>query len=205
MESVETTPVSTETQPSQEVAQGATQIGTGDQPPEPKKVKGKVYGKEIEIDEDTLRKNWQKYEAADEKFRQAAELEKKYSKYVDLDKAFQSKDLSVLSKYVDPETIRQFSEKQLLDWLEYQGLSDEQKEHLETKKKLNELEERQKAEKEEQESRQREVLNTQALKLIDDEIAGTFQEIGQKPTPAIIMRMAMHMDAGLSQDPPELS
>lgn len=175
---------------------------TKESTPEKKMYKGKINGREVEVDEDTLVKNWQKYEAADERFRKAAEIEKKYRKYEDLDKAFQEKDLSVLSKYIDPETLRQFSEKQLLEWLEYQGLSDEQKELLEAKKKLKEFEDEKTEAEKRREEAERLQVNQQAVQLLDQEIANTFTELGVKPTPAKIMRMAMHMEAGLSQNPP---
>jgi hypothetical protein len=157
----------------------------------------KVNGKEKNIDIDTLLKERQKYEAADERFREAAEIRKKYGKYEEFEKALQNKDLSILSKYVDPDTIRQFSEKQLLEWMEYQGLSDTEKELLEHKKKLKDYEEREAEKKAEQERLQREQVNSQAMQIIDEEIVSTFKEIGEKPTPAKIIRMAMHMSAAL--------
>lgn len=166
---------------------------------EKRKFKGKINGREVERSEEEIFKNWQKYEAADERFREASDKEKKYGKYEEFEKALQNKDLSVLFKYVDHDTIRQFSEKQLLEWLEYQGLSEEQKELLEAKKKLKEYDdEKTKAEQEEAEQ-QRLLANQQAIKLIDEEIANTFKELGEKPTPAKIIRMAMHMDAALAQ------
>lgn len=170
---------------------------------EKRRFKAKVNGKEVEVDEDTLLRDFQKYQAADERFRAASEKEKKYGKYEEFEKALQNKDLSVLSKYVDPETIRQFSEKQLLEWLEYQGLSDEQKELLETKNKLKEFEDEKTQAEKAREEEQRLQINQQAVQLLDREIADTFTEIGVKPTPAIIMRMAMHMQAALSQKEPQ--
>lgn len=186
----------------QKTTEGSTDKASTKKEPEKKKFKAKVNGRDVEVDEDTLVKNWQKYEAADEKFRAAAEKEKKYGKYVDLEKALQNKDLSVLSKYVDPETIRQFSEKQLLEFLEYQGLTDEQKEHLETKRKLEEYENEKRQREADQERLLKEQTSAQAMQLIDEEIANTFNELGEKPTPAKIIRMAMHMSAGLSQKEP---
>lgn len=188
------------------VSQTVQETDNGDQPKqetkaqeEKRKFKAKVNGREVEVDEDTLLKDYQKYQAADEKFRAAAEKEKKYSKYADLENALQNKDLSVLSKYVDPDTIRQFSEKQLLEYLEYQGLTDEQKELLEARNRIKEFEdEKTKAEqaKAEQERLQ---INQQAMQVIDNEISNTFKELGVKPTPAMIIRTAMQMDAALSQ------
>jgi hypothetical protein len=170
---------------------------------EKRKFKAKVNGREVDVDEDTLLRDFQKYQSADERFRAASEKEKKYGKYEEFEKALQNKDLSILSKYVDPDTIRQFSEKQLLEWLEYQGLSDEQKELLETKNRLKEYEDEKTSKQKEYEEQQRLQVNQQAIQLLDKEIADTFTEIGQKPTPAIIMRMAMHMQAALSQKEPQ--
>lgn len=193
-------PVNTDVAPNG-VASGTTEVSK-DQKPDKRTFKGKVNGREVEVDEDTLVKNWQKYEAADERFRQAAEKEKRFGKYEEFEKALQNKDLSILSKYVDPDTIRQFSEKQLLEWLEYQGLSDEQKELLETKNRLKEYETKEEQRQREEEEQARLQVNSQAIKLLDQEIADTFTELKEKPTPAKIMRMAMHMHAALSQEKP---
>lgn len=159
----------------------------------------RVNGKDEQIDIETLVKERQKYKAADERFREASEIKKKYEKYGEFEKALQNKDLSILSKYVDPDTIRQFSEKQLLEWMEYQGLSDTEKELLEHKKKVQSYEEKEAEEKAKQERLQREQINSQAFQIIDQEISTTFSEIGEKPTPAKIIRMAMHMSAALDQ------
>lgn len=174
------------------------------EPTEPvvRKLKGKVNGREVEVDEATLLRDWQKYQSADERFRAASEKEKKYGKYEEFEIALQNKDLSILSKYVDPDTIRQFSEKQLLDYLEYQGLTDEQRELLETRNKLKEYEDEKSETKKQREEQERLQVNSQAVQLLDREIADTFRELGVKPTPAKIMRMAMHMEAALSQKEP---
>ena len=172
------------------------------QEPVARKFKGKVNGREVEVDEATLLRDWQKYQSADERFRAASEKEKKYGKYEEFERALQNKDLSILSKYVDPDTIRQFSEKQLLDYLEYQGLSDEQRELLETRNKLKEYEDEKSKTEKQREEQERLQVNSQAVQLLDKEIADTFRELGVKPTPAKIMRMAMHMEAALSQKEP---
>lgn len=174
------------------------------EPTEPvaRKLKGKVNGREIEVDEATLLRDWQKYQAADEKFRAASEKEKKYGKYEEFERALQNKDLSILSKYVDPDTIRQFSEKQLLSYLEYEGMTDEQKELYETRNKLKEYEDEKSQTEKQREEQERLQINSQAVQLLDKEIADTFRELGVKPTPAKIMRMAMHMEAALSQEKP---
>lgn len=177
---------------------------TPKEPTEPvtRKLKGKVNGREVEVDEATLLRDWQKYQSADERFRAASEKEKKYGKYEEFERALQNKDLSILSKYVDPDTIRQFSEKQLLDYLEYQGLTDEQRELIETKNRLKEYEDEKSETKKQREEQERLQVNGQAIQMLDKEIADTFRELGVKPTPAKIMRMAMHMEAALSQKEP---
>jgi hypothetical protein len=167
--------------------------------PEAKKYKVNVYGQEREVDEATLLRNYQKGEAADERFRQASEKEKLATSFIeDLQKdpwaAFKK-----LGK--NPE---QEAENLLIKKLQYENMSPAEKRALEAEKraedaeyKIKMQEAQSKAEQERIAKEYQEQLTLQAVQEIDQEISDALKATGVKPTPKIIQNMAEVMIAHL--------
>ncbi len=157
----------------------------------------KVNGKEVEKSIDELIRDAQKGISADERFKQASEMSKKYSAYEQLEKAIEAGDISPLIKKMGHNKFRQFAENYLIDYLEYEQLPPEKKEALEYRRQAEEykskLESREAQEKEQKLAHAR----AQAVQEIDSEIAEVLKASGKKPTPYFVARIAENMLASL--------
>lgn len=110
-----------------------------------KKYKVKVDGEELEVDEDELLKGYQKHKGASKAFQEAAELRKQSEQLVKMLKDNKGR-VDVFKKLgID---VRQFAEDYLLEQLEEERLSPDEKEKREIRRKLAEYESKDKAEKE---------------------------------------------------------
>jgi hypothetical protein len=100
--------------------------GASDQKPtpqKPQKVKVKVNGKEDEIDVDSLVRDYQKYQAGEERLRQAAEREKVQRAWL----AKIKEDPSLVFKDLEMDA-DDWAERRLLKKIEYEMMSPEAKE-----------------------------------------------------------------------------
>lgn len=163
----------------------------------PEKYKLKVNGREIEKSVDELIRDAQLGISADEKFKKASTLEKKYSQYEQMERAMESGDFTQLIGKIGPDKFREIAENYLIDYLEYQQLSPEKKEALQYKKSYEEAKNKlESKEKQEQEQEMARVKN-QAIQEIDEEIAQILKESGKKPRPHFVARIAEQMLASL--------
>lgn len=187
-------------QPSQaEQAQQAEGKGSNSPPPDtPKKHKLTVYGSELELTEQDLIREAQKGLAADKKWQEASELMKKAKPVLD---KLQTGDLSFVLETLPKDQVRKFAEDFLLEQLEWDSLTPEQKEHRELKRFKEETEQAKKAEKErlEQEAKAHEAA--QWAEKLDAEIADAITSSGRKVTPRTVKRMAENMLALLESQP----
>jgi len=167
----------------------------------PVKYKVKVDGEEIEVDQETLLRDYQLSKASHKKFQEAArareEAESTLAQVREL--AAQAKnDPSVLFKALGLDA-RQYAETLLIRELEESLLSDEEKElrdHRAFRKKLED--ENKLKEKSQQEARQS-ALVQQAGEQIEEEIVSALQSSGLKPTPRTVARVAEMLLASMDE------
>jgi len=158
------------------------------------KHKLKVNGQEREYDYQTLVERAQKAEAADEKFRQAAEFRKEAEEFR---KKAEDGDLDWLEKKLGPKKFREHVENYLLKQIEFDELPEPEKRARQLEREL----EAEKLAKKQLEDKltadERAKIEAQAFDEIDQEIGAVLKASGQKPTPRLVARIAETMLASL--------
>jgi len=115
-------------------------------PPEKRKFQVKIDGEDREIDEDELVKDYQLRSTSYERMKDASKLAKSAQPYVELVQALKKGDLKVLKQLGIPaDALREFSEKELLEYIEDQDRSPTEKRAIEAERERDRL----KAEREE--------------------------------------------------------
>lgn len=164
--------------------------------PQPKKYKLKVYDKEEEVDENEIVRRAQRASAADEKFRAAAETEKKYSSMVENLKKNPWELFKALN--LDPH---QAAEQLLIEKLKIETMSPEQRRAWELQQENETLKEKmtaaeraaEDAKKAVEENRYNEI-KSETFSTIDQGIVKAIQDAGiKKATPSLVRRMAQKM------------
>lgn len=152
--------------------------------------KAKIDGQEedVELDEDTVKRDYQKWRAADKKFQDAARMMKEMGATKAEIEAFKKDPwAAVKAAGQDPYKL---AEALLLEKIEYDDLSPAERRAMELERELNERkardEEREKSAKE----REREERDSQAAQEIDEEIGAALKAMGRRPTPRLIARVA---------------
>lgn len=165
------------------------------------KRKIKVNGEEREITADEAIRDYQKYLAADEKFRSAAEMNKRaksiMERYGGLEEALNTGKYDVLLNRIPKEQLEDIAEQIVWEKMQYEQLSPEEKRIKELEARVEQKEAEEKRAKEQAEARRKAELNAKAVQDIDNQIANTFKDLGVKPTPRLVARMAQHMLANL--------
>ena len=141
-------------------------------PKQPKLRKIKVGDAEELVDEDELVRDYQKFRGAEKKFREAAETQKKIEAFME---KLQADPLAVLNDSRIPLNRRKLAEDWLLQELEAEMLTPEQRRLKELEQKTQTYEEQLKAQQEAQAQAERE----QALEMKRQELAQTFQKAMQ--------------------------
>jgi len=167
-------------------------------PAESKKHKLNVYGSEVELTEADLIREAQKGLAADKKWQEAAEMMKKAKPVLD---KMQAGDLSFVLDNMPKDQFRRFAEDFLLEQLEWDSLTPEQKEHRELKRFKEETEKQKATEKQKLEQEAKAKAAAEWAQKLDDEIAEAITSSGRKVTPRTVKRMAENMLALLEQQP----
>lgn len=193
-----------ESSPQGQVPVEQTQVeadtGTSSPPPDtPRKHKLNVYGSEIELTEADLIREAQKGLAADKKFQEASQLMKKAKPVLD---KLQSGDLSFVLETLPKDQVRKFAEDFLLEQLEWDSLTPEQKEHRELKRFKEETERAKQAEKQRYEQEAQAQAAAMWAEKLDAEIADAITSSGRKVTPRTVKRMAENMLALLETQAP---
>jgi hypothetical protein len=161
------------------------------------KYKVKVDQEELEVDLDELRRGYTHGKAANKRFQEAAAKEKQVAELI---RRAQQGDLGWLKGIVPDEQIRKFAEQELLAHLEFESLSDTEKdlrkERSERERLARQLEEHESAKKQQEQQ----ALMSRAFSEIDADITATLKEYGKKPTPRLVRRIAEEMLANLQQE-----
>ena len=125
---------------------------------------------------------------ADERFREAAEMvksiEKKFGKLPEWQK---NPFFKVIEEGADPLEV---AEQLLLEKIKWEELTPEQREFEETKRERDRLKAEREAEQAEAKKRSQAEASAKAAKEIDDEVTAALKELGRKPTPRLIARIA---------------
>jgi hypothetical protein len=190
------TEVSHEMDPSSDGDYEETQETEEMTPAQKKKFKLKIYDEEREYDEDEVVRYAQKAAAADKRFQEAANLEKRYQGIIEKLKTDPWQLFQALE--MDPE---QAAEQLLLEKLRYEQMTPEQKEALEYRKKyetaqqqLQRIKEMQEEEQTRLVQEQYNVIKSNVADRIDQEIVEAIQSAGIKhKTPALVRRIATKM------------
>lgn len=148
----------------------------------------KIDQEEREVDYDELISDYQTKQASNRRFQQAAEMMKELGATKAEIDAFKKDPVEALRRAgVNP---RDWAEKLLLEEIEYEQMSPAEKRAIAAEQKAKELEEklsaREKAEKQ-QAARQAEA---KAVQEIDQEIGAALKELGRRPTPRLVARIA---------------
>ena len=140
------------------------------------RVKGEGF--EEDVDEATLIKGYQLERSSSKRFEDAKKLEKSVGTYLPVIEALQKGDLGVLKKLgIKPEAIREFSEKELLSYIEEQELSPEERRARNAESEVEKL----RAEKEnygkQQQDSQRHAAANRAAQEIDGDMREALKDV----------------------------
>lgn len=166
-------------------------------PAEKRRYKLKDGDFEEEIDEDEVVKRAQKVTAADRRFQEAANMRKGLNEVVQgMRTGDVQSGLKTLTRLLgSEERAIEMAEHLLLEKIRYNALSDEQRENLDLKREKAERDTAEKAHRtqQEQEKRRQDLLTHQTQ--IQTELMGALKEIGKRPTPRLLFRIAEDMMA----------
>jgi len=182
-----------------ETQQGGDKDTSSHPPDTPRKHKLNVYGSEVELTEADLIREAQKGLAADKKWQEAADVMKKAKPVLD---KLQAGDLSFVLETLPKDQVRKFAEDFLLEQLEWESLTPEQKEHRELKRFKEETEKARQAEEKRREQEAQAQNAAMWAERLDAEIAEAITSSGRKVTPRTVKRMAENMLALLETQAP---
>lgn len=163
-------------------------------PAEKRMLRAKVNGQEIEVSEEDILRDYQKYKAADSKLKEAATMKKQLEGFVSYLKENPKEGLKQLG--VDP---RKFSEDTLLAYLEDEMMDPKDKELKTTKQRLAELEAKENEEKERMKEAEMAQLEKQYADSYSNSIIAALDAENIPRTPFTIRRMASYMAEGLKR------
>lgn len=154
----------------------------------------KIDGREEEVELEKLIANYQKAQAADKRFQEAAQKEKQAQAVM---QALESGDLKFLEQKLGKAKAKALMEDYLIQDMEYESLPPAEKRARELEQENKTLKQQQEeAKKAEQEKARQAYLET-AHKEIDTEIHQALSELGMKPTPRLAVRIVDEMIAKL--------
>lgn len=172
-----------------------------------RKLKVKVDGEEVEVDEDEITRDYQKYKASDKRFQEAAALrkqaERERAEVETLLRRAAEGDLSWIKQIAPEDKVRSWAEKELLEVIEWEQLPDAEKRAIAAERKAKELESRVNEITQIKEREQASVLEEKAFQEIDAQIVEALQEFSYTKSkvslPRFIMRIAEQMYASLDE------
>lgn len=159
------------------------------------KVNGKSKNIEIDMDNDEeVKKYLQKAMAADEKFQEASNYKKQAEQLVEM---LQKDPLSILKNPALGLDIRKLAEQVLLQDLEEQAKSPEQKKIEDYERRLKEYEDRKTKEDEERKSFQQREAETRHMQDIENSMMTALEKSDFPADPFFIRRVADYMAAAI--------
>lgn len=167
-----------------------------------------VFGKEVDYDasnEDNLKKSVQRGLAADERFQQAAETEKKMRQFIQMLKESPEKVLFHQSLQNDPEAVidrlvnflgpkaRPIIEKRMAQWVDEEMMDPKDRELMEHKKKIKEMEESRRTDEQNANNERMKTLTQHYNEAYSKDIAETLDKSGLPKTPFTVRRIAQYL------------
>lgn len=174
----------------------------------PKKRKVKVDGTEIEVTDEDLVRDYQLKEASYKRMTEASQLAKSVKPFIPIIEALKKGDLNVLRELGLPKKVlREFSERELLEYLEEQEMSPAEREAKDAKRERDELKAAMEKEKSTRAELERERYAVQAAQEIETEIIEALKEIDvpMKGNYRMVQRMAEEMFAALEAGEPRMT
>ena len=165
----------------------------------PRKHRVKVDGKELEVSDDDLIRDYQLKEASYKRMEEASKLSKSLQPYLPVIEALQKGDLGVLKKLgVPKEALRKFSE---------QELSPEERRAREAERERDKIKAERDEERRKADSQRQEQLAHKAAQDIESEIVDALKEIEVpiKGNYRLVRRMAEDMFAALEAKQPKVT
>lgn len=156
-----------------------------------------INGKEREVSLDEVLRDYQKYQAADERFAQASKIRKGVDTI--LEKVKKAETIEDLADLIPKDQFRKLAEKMFLEEMEWEQLPEAEKKARALEKRAALAENRLKSIEEEKANQARQYMRERAHKEIDEEIAEAFKTSGLNPTPERVIRVAQLMLASLGK------
>jgi len=167
---------------------------------EPRKRRVKIDGEEREVSDDDLVRDYQLKESSYKRMEEASKLAKSVKPFLPVIEAIKNGDLSVLKQLGIPkEALRKFSEKELLEYIEEQEMTPEQRRARDAEMERD-MYKADLAKKAEEESKYKQSQNAQkAAQEIEADIVDALKESGisMKDNYRMVRRMAEDMFAAL--------
>ncbi len=170
-----------------------TGTGEGAEPPAPKLFKVKVDGKEMEVDEDTLVRDYQIAAASHARLRAAQDQTKKVQQFVEDFNKDPVATLKRLTKSKEGSAFREAVEKYLAAELDRDNMTAEQKALEAERDRANRLEEEKRQREAADVQHQREAAYQKVQVALDQEISDAVKTVGIPKTPDSVRRMAKYM------------
>lgn len=164
------------------------------------KHKVKVYDREQEVDYDELVKGYQLKQASHKALEDAATVRKQAEQFLS---AVKAKDRKALEHaFGGAEALKEYAENLLIDDFEEKSLPESERRARTAEARAKELEAWKKDQEERHQREQQTAAERQAGEAIDTEITEAFGELGAKPTPYLVARVADEMAARLEHGKP---
>jgi hypothetical protein len=176
------------------------------------KVKAKVNEQDEDVSIEELVRHYQKERAADARFRKAAEIEKRSQEIERKLKAEEERKALYKQnpwKFFEENELDadKLAEQRLLKKIEMEMMSPAERkawqleqENLKLKSTLEQTESERKSEQERLAQEATERLKSEQISTIDNDFTSAVQELGIKPTPALLESVAQYMLAHLNSD-----
>lgn len=172
-----------------------------------RKFRVKIDGEELEVPEEELTRDYQKYRGADKRFQEAAELRKQAQQERELVDQFIDRatkgDLAWLKGLVPQEQLTKFAEAELLQHIEWQSKPEVERRAIEAERKAEQLESKVREFTQTKEREEASALEERAYEQVETEIVTAVKELGYdyKITPRFVRRIAEQLYATLEASP----
>jgi len=159
------------------------------------KHKVKVDGKDVEIDYETLVRDYQIRQASDRRFQEASQKEKSVQQ---VQQALEAGDLSFLTQKLGKAKAKELMEDFLIRDLEEEELRRQnpgEARARELEAKLKDREDKDKDDADKRAKAEKDVVLKQAHEDLDKEVGDALRALGRKPTPRLVIRIIDEMMA----------
>lgn len=161
-----------------------------------RKYKVKVDGEEAEVDEDELISNYQLRKSSDKRFQEGIQARKQAEEFIKLLKTDPAK---VFSHPAIGSDFKEIAEQFLLNEMQNEMMSDEERQLVEYKQKLAKYEEQERTTKEQAEAKQKEEVRNKYADDYNKQITGALETSGLPKTEFTVQRMIHYMAKGLEK------